>query len=166
MFDPERDADPGSRPFYIRLLVTAVIALAGCAALWPSVRGFSAGVDHGATCLAVSDGWHHDMAAVTAAQDAAVNAAYPAPPTEADGADPSAMARWHAQWEAAQSNPAVQHANDYEAWKQGAGACVDASRHRLIVSAVSLSALVFVVGVGALAARLRFRFLRLTAPST
>ena len=39
MFDPERDDDPGARPFYTRLLAVAVVAAAACVALWPSVTG-------------------------------------------------------------------------------------------------------------------------------
>jgi hypothetical protein len=155
VFDPERDRDPGASHFYLRLLAVAVIAVAGCVALWPSVTGFSAGPDHDTGCVAISDGWHANKAGSTASDIAAITAASPAPPTPAQQRDPAAMARWRAQWHAAQSNPAVQRANAYEAWLSGPGACVRESRHRLILSGLGLGALALILGGTSIARRTR-----------
>jgi hypothetical protein len=155
VFDPERDDDPGARPFYTRLLTVAVVAAAACVALWPSVTGFPAGPDHDTGCVAITDGWHADKAGSTASEIAAINAASPAPPTAAQQQDPAAMARWRAQWQAAQSNPAVQRAYAYEAWVNGPGACVRESRHRLILSGLGLGGLAVLLAGATFARRTR-----------
>jgi hypothetical protein len=148
VFDPERDDDPGPRRFYLRLLTVVVISAAGCLALWPSVTGFGAGPDHDTSCLAVANGWHADRAGSTASEIAAFNRVFPPPPTPAQGKDPAAMARWHAQFAAAQQNPVVQRAYAYDAWVNGPGACVRESRHRLIHSGIALAALAaFCLGI-------------------
>jgi hypothetical protein len=152
VFDPERDDDPGARRFYARLLSVAVVAVAACVALWPSVTGFAAGPDHDTGCVAIADGWHADKAGPTASELEAINAASPAMPTAEQQRDPAAMARWRAEWQAAQSSPAVQRANAYEAWVNGPGACVRQSRHRLTISGLGLGGLTVIVG-GALVAR-------------
>ena len=162
VFDPERDDDPGARPFYRRLLVVAVVAAAGCVALWPSVTGFAAGPDHDTGCVAITNGWHADKSGPSASDIAAIDAASPPVPTAAQQRDPAAMARWRAQWQAAQSSPALQRANAYEAWVNGPGACVRESRHRLILSGLGLGALAVIVG-GASMAR-QWRVVRNRAP--
>jgi len=68
VFDPDRDDDPGTRPFYLRLLAVALISVAGCVALWPSVTGFSEGVDREQGCVAILDGWHADPGGSNAAE--------------------------------------------------------------------------------------------------
>ena len=114
MFDPERDEEPSSRRFYLRLLAVVVISAAGCIALWPSVSGFSAGPDHDTGCLAITDGWHAEKSGPD------LNGiAFPAPPSPADQADPVAMARWRAEWQASQQRPEVQQAIAYLDWKDG-----------------------------------------------
>jgi hypothetical protein len=57
VFDPERDDDPGNRPYYMRLGVLAAIGLLVGLALWPSVTRF--GVDEGGhqDCVAAVDSW-------------------------------------------------------------------------------------------------------------
>jgi hypothetical protein len=141
VFDPERDEDPGARRFYVRLLTVVAIAAAGCLALWPSVSGFGAGPDHGTGCIAVLNGWHAAKTAPSAADISILNAAYPDPPTAAQRTDPVFMAQFQARLRAAQALPARQRANDYIDWKDGAGACINESRHRLIRSGVALVSL-------------------------
>ena len=155
VFDPERDDDPGARPFYRRLLAVAVLAAAGCGALWPSVTGFAAGPDHDTGCIAITNGWHADKSGPSAADIAAIDAASPGPPTAAQQRDPAAMARWRAQWQAAQSNPALRRAIAYDDWVNGAGACVRQSRHRLVVSGLGLGALAVIVGGASMTRRWR-----------
>ena len=155
MFDPDRDVDPGHRRFYVRLVTVAVIAAAGCVALWPSVTGFAAGPDHLTGCLAVADGWHADRSAPTAADQAALEAALPPEPTAAIRNDPAAIARWHSEFVAAQATPAYHRVIDYADWKDGAGACIHESRHRLAVSGLGLGAIALTVTGVAVVRRLR-----------
>lgn len=146
VFDPERDDDPGNRPFYRRLLAVGLIAAAASAALWPSVSGFSAGPDHDRGCVAITDGFHADKSGPSAAEVAAINAAFPAPPSRQQQHDPEALARFRSRWQAANARPDVQRANAYADWVDGPGACVHESRHRLIVSGVGLTGLAVLVG--------------------
>jgi len=155
MFDPERDHDPGPRRFYLRLLAVVVISLAGCAALYPSVTAFSAGADHDTGCLAIEDGWHHEVAEPSASDVAAAHAVLPPAPTPAQLQDPEFMARWRVEWRAAQASPAVAVANARADWLAGAGACVPESRHRLIVSSLGVGALLLVGGGVSIARRTR-----------
>ena len=136
MFDPERDEDPGRSRYYVRLLVVMVISAAGCIALWPSVSGFAAGPDHLTGCLAITDGWHAEQSGPDLS-----HIAFPPPPTDAERADPAAMARWSAQWRASQQHPEVQQAIAYLDWKDGKGACIVQSRHRLIISGIGLASI-------------------------
>jgi len=148
VFDPERDEDPGPRRFYLRLLTVVAIAAAGCIALWPSVSGFGAGPDHSTGCVAVLNGWHAQKSAPSAADVDALDAAYPATPTEAQRNDPAFMAEFQARLRAVQALPAWQHANVYLDWNNGSGACISESRQRLIRSGVALASLaVFCAGV-------------------
>jgi hypothetical protein len=126
VFDPERDEEPGRSRFYLRLLAVVVISAAGCVALWPSVSGFSAGPDHDAGCLAVTDGWHAQRSGPNLD-----NAAFPPSPSE------------------------VQQANEFLAWRDGPGACVGPSRHRLMLTGIGLAALAALVGGVALVLRTR-----------
>ena len=137
MFDPERDEDPGAGRYYLRLLAVVVISAIGCVALWPSVSGFSAGPDHQTGCLAIADGWKAEKSAPSADSVPGF-----APLTEAERADPAALARWRAQFQAWQARPEVQQAMAYQEWRNGAGACVHESRHRLILSGIGLALLV------------------------
>jgi hypothetical protein len=136
VFDPERDEEPGHSRYYLRLLVVMVIAAAGCVALWPSVSGFAAGPDHQTGCLAITDGWHAEKSGPNLEK-----LPFPPPPTAAERSDPIAMARWRAEWQASQQRPEVQQAIAYLDWKDGPGACIAKSRHRLIMSGIGLAAI-------------------------
>jgi hypothetical protein len=70
MFDPERDEDYDSGRFYLRVLVIAIVTVAVCAVLYPSVTGFAASSDPGSKCVAVRDGWHVDATTPPGAQRA------------------------------------------------------------------------------------------------
>ena len=157
MFDPDRDDDPGVRRFYQRLAVVALVAAAACVALWPSVTGFAAGPDRDTGCIAITHGWHADKSGPSASDFAAINAAIPPPPTAEQRRDPAALARWRAQWQAAQSNPALRRANAYTEWVNGPGACIPESRHRLILSGLGLGGLAMIVGGASIARRTRAR---------
>jgi hypothetical protein len=157
VFDPERDQDPGARHFYARLLAIAAIAALGCVALWPSVTTFAAGPDGQSDCLAIKDGWHFDRSGPSAAQLASADAAIPPMPTEAQRNDPAFMARWRVAWQAGQSSPAVTAANARLDWLAGSGACVPASRHRLIETGIGLGVLVTACTAVALVHRARTR---------
>jgi hypothetical protein len=146
VFDPERDQDDGHPGFYLRLLAIAVISAAGCLALWPSVTGFAAGADHEIGCLAIKDGWQADKSAPSSAENLRITAGFPTPLSPAQFKDPAAVERFREQWRAAQANPAVQHANAYQDWVAGPGACVHESRHRLIRSGLGLLGLGGFVG--------------------
>ena len=150
MFDPERDEDPGAGRYYVRLLAVMVISAIGCIALWPSVSGFSAGPDHQTGCLAIVDGWKADKSAPHLD-----NAGGLAPLTHAELADPAALARWRAQWQAWRARPEVQQAMAYTDWMDGPGACVHASRHRLILTGIGLGSLAAVCTGFALVVRAR-----------
>jgi hypothetical protein len=152
VFDPERDEDPGARPFCRRLLVVVLIGATGCLALWPSVSAFSAGPDHARGCLAIADGWRAQKAAPDVAS---IESLALIPPSAAQQQDPVAMARWRAEWRAFQARPEVQQANAYLDWQQGAGACIPESRHRLIESGVGLFMLAGIVVATGLARRRR-----------
>ena len=143
VFDPERDRDPGVRPFYVRIVSIAIVTVGTCIALWPSVTGFAAGPDREASCVAITDGWHSDVPAPSAQDLAAMNAALPPPPTATQQQNPQFMNDWRAKWHAAQASPAVIRANRRSDWVIGPGACVPESRHRLILSGVGLGALLF-----------------------
>jgi hypothetical protein len=148
VFDPERDEDTHRGRFYLRLLAIAVIAGAGCVALWPSVTGFAGGPDHQIGCVAIKDGWTAGPSKPSDAQVRAAFAAYPPLPTEAQRQDPGFMSRFRAQIQVVDSLPVVQQANTYADWVSQAGACVHESRHRLIRSGVGLLGLVgFCCGV-------------------
>ena len=138
MFDPDRDKEPGARPFYLRLLVVAAVTAVVCGALWPSVTSFPAGVDRKG-CLAVADGWHADRPAPTAA-DRAVEAAA-GPYTRASAEEQRVLDRVYA----------------YDDWRAGAGACIPESRHRLILSGLGFVAIAAVVTGIAIGRSLRFR---------
>jgi hypothetical protein len=144
VFDPERDEDDGAHRFYVRLLTIVGLALAVCIALYPSVTGFPAGEDGTTTCVAITNGWHGDMAAPTVQELAAINAAMPPMPTPAQAQDPVFIARFRAQWQAAQARPDTQRANAWVDWKNGPGTCIRESRHRLIVSGISLGVIAVV----------------------
>lgn len=140
MFDPERDEEHDSRRFLWRLLIVATLTVAVCAVAYPSVSGFAAGPDHQTGCLAIRDGWKHDRTM----SDAELLAAYAAMPkalTQDQFRDPVAVARFREQVRAAESLPAVQQANAAIDWAQGPGACVRASRHRLVISGIGLGVL-------------------------
>jgi hypothetical protein len=136
VFDPERDEDPGARRFYLRLLTVVAISAAGCLALWPSVSGFGAGPDHNTGCLAITDGWKPERSAPNLS-----GIVFPTPPSPQDQNDPAAMARWRTEWQAVQARPEVRQSNDYLDWKDGPGACISESRHRLIRSGIALVSL-------------------------
>jgi hypothetical protein len=138
VFDPERDFDPGARPFFLRLVAVALVAGAACVAVWPSVTGFAAGPDHDTGCLAVANGWHSEPPAPSAADVAEAESSFPAPPSPAQRSDQAFMADWQAQVRAGQENPAVIRANARISWLAGPGACVPESRHRLLLSGVGL----------------------------
>jgi hypothetical protein len=140
MFDPERDEDHDSRRFLRRLLLVAIVTVAACAVLYPSVTGFAAGPDHQTGCLAVRDGWHRDRT-MSDAEVTAVFSSLPRPPSAQQMQDPVVAARWRAEWQAAQSSPAVQRAVAAENWSDGPGACVRESRHRLMISGIGLGGL-------------------------
>jgi hypothetical protein len=153
VFDPERDFDPGVRPFYLRLAAVALVTGAACVAVWPSVTGFAAGPDHDTGCIAVANGWHSEPAALSAADVATAESAFPSPPTPAQESDPAFMARWRAQVRAGQDDPAVIRANARLSWLAGPGACVPQSRHRLLISGSALGG----IGLVTLAAWLTCR---------
>jgi len=148
VFDPERDEDPGARRFYLRLLMVLAISAAGCLALWPSVSGFGAGPDHTTSCIAVVNGW---SAGRSGPSEAEVNEALrsaPAQPTAAQRLDPDFMANYQAQMRILQASPVLQQADNFINWRDGPGACVNESRHRLIRSGIALVSLaVFCVGI-------------------
>jgi hypothetical protein len=165
VFDPERDFDPGVRPFYMRLLAVALVTGAACVALLPSVTGFAAGPDHNTGCVAIANGWHSEPPALSAADAAAADSAFPKPPTPAEASDPTFMAHWQAEFRAGQKNPAVIRANGRISWLDGPGACLRESRHRLLVSGVGLGCTVLatlVVWLG-LRARAAARLRRVVA---
>jgi hypothetical protein len=147
VFDPDRDDDHGARRFYLRLLTVVAIVLAVCGALYPSVMGFQSGEDDTTTCIAITNGWHADMAPPSAADQAAIEAGAPQLLTPEQAQDPELLARYRAQWQAAQALPARQRANAYIEWQDGPGKCLHESRHRLIVSGIGLG-VVAVVGAG------------------
>jgi hypothetical protein len=138
VFDPERDEESGTRPFYLRLLAVAAVTAVACVVLGPSVTSFPAGVDQKG-CLAVADGWHADRPAPTAADRAVEAAAGPYTRTSAE--DQHVLDRVYA----------------YEDWRAGPGSCIPESRHRLILSGVGLAAIVAVVTGIAIGRSLRFR---------
>jgi hypothetical protein len=138
VFDPERDFDPGVRPFYLRLVAVALVAGAACVAAWPSVTGFAAGPDHDKGCVAVANGWRSEPPKPSAADVAVAESSFPAPPSPAQRSDPAFMADWLAQVRAGRENPAVIRANARISWLAGPGACVPESRHRLLLSGVGL----------------------------
>jgi hypothetical protein len=123
MFDPERDEDPGSRGFLVRLATVALIAATGCLALAPAVTGFSVGVDQEKGCLAIKDGWHADRKGLSGAeQDLQEKSFGPAGPSPVE-------------------QQQLAHAQTYLDWRNGPGACIPESRHRLILSGVGLGGL-------------------------
>lgn len=138
VFDPERDQDSGTRRFYLRLLAIAVMSAAVCAALYPSVTSFPAGVDQKG-CLAVADGWHADRAEPTAA-DRAVEASA-GPYTRSSAEERRVLDRVYA----------------YDDWRVGPGVCIPESRHRLILSGIGLAPLVLALGAVLIVRRLRTR---------
>jgi len=144
VFDPERDEDDGAHHFYVRLLTVVGLSLAVCIALYPSVIGFPSGEAGTTTCVAITNGWHADIAPPTAQELAAINAAVPPMLTPAQAQDPALLARFRAQWQAAQARPDTQRANAWVDWKNGPGTCIHESRHRLIVSGISLGVIVVV----------------------
>lgn len=154
MFDPERDHDPGLRPFYVRIALIATITAAACVALWPSVTGFSAGPDHDTGCVAIRDGWQSGVPAPTARELAKAYSAMPPPLTGAQQ-DAQFVNAWRAKWRAAQADPTVIRANHRLEWLAGPGACVAETRHRLILSGLGLSALLLVAVGPALYLRAR-----------
>ena len=140
MFDRERDEDHDSRRFLQRLVAIAVVTVAACAALYPSVTGFATGRDNSTGCLAIKDGWHRDRTM----SDSDLLAAYstlPKPPTLEQMKNPVIAAQWRDEWRAAQASPAVQRANAAQEWTAGPGACVRESRHRLVLSGIGFGAL-------------------------
>jgi hypothetical protein len=141
VFDLERDDDHGARRFYLRLLTIAAIALAACVVIYPSVKGFQSGEDDTTTCIAITNGFHADMAPPSAADRAAIEAAAPQVLTPEQARDPALLARFRAQSQAAQALPARQRANAYFEWQDGPGQCVHESRHRLILSGIGLGAI-------------------------
>jgi hypothetical protein len=157
VFDPERDWDPGVRPFYLRLLAVGFVTAALGAALWPSVSGFAAGPNHDVGCVAIRDGWHSDVSAPSAADLSSVQSVFPPPPTPAQVHDPQFMARWRAQMRVAEANPATMRANAAIDWLSGPGACVPESRHRLGLSAAALACVLLVTLGPWLALRSRSR---------
>jgi hypothetical protein len=165
VFDPERDWDQGVRPFYVRLLAVALVTAATCAALWPSVTGFSAGPNRDTGCAAIRDGWHSEVPAASAADLAQVGAIFPPPPTPAQAKDPQFMARWRAQLQAGRANPVTIRANARMEWLAGPGACVPESRHRLLLSATALGCLLLVTLGAWLTLRARARQWRRVHPS-
>ncbi len=166
MFDPERDDDSGARPFYLRVLAVAAVTAVGCLVLWPSVHGFTAGPDHLSNCLALTDGWHADQSPPGPSALAAAYAVMPPVPTPEQAQDPEFMARWRGLWRAAQSNPAVVRANAEIDWRDGAGACVPESRHRLLVSGIGLATIAGVAAAIAIVRSLRLRAGRRELPAT
>ena len=126
MFDPERDEDHGTRPYYLRLLAVLVISVAGCLALLPSVTAFSTGVNQDKRCLAIVDGWAGDRGGLSAEEKAAESGFV--------GSQPSA-----------QQLALLRHAEIYLDWRNGPGACVPESRHRLILSGLGLGGLATII---------------------
>jgi hypothetical protein len=122
VFDPERDDDHGARRFYLRLLTIVALALATCVALFPSVSGFSAGLDGERSCVAVADGWHADRGRMSAAEKA----------TESIG--PGSIS-------SPEQDRAIDSANEKLVWTEGPGACVAESRHRLILTGIGFGAI-------------------------
>jgi hypothetical protein len=138
VFDPERDDDEGTHHFYVRVLTIVGVSLAVCVALYPSVIGFPAGPEGTTTCIAITNGWHGEIAPPTAADLAAIDAVAPPVPTPAQAQDPGFMARFRAAWQAFKARPDTQRANAWVEWENGPGKCVHESRHRLIVSGIGL----------------------------
>jgi hypothetical protein len=136
MFDPERDEDAGARPFLARLAAVVLISVAACAALLPSVTGFNVGVDQEKGCLAIVDGWHADRPGLSAAEKNAAATGFVGEPS-------------------AEQEQLLEHAQIYLDWRNGAGACVPDSRHRLIISGLGLSALAATVGFALVVRRTR-----------
>lgn len=137
MFDPERDTDPGPRRFYLRLLAVVVISVAGCTALAPSVISFSVGVNDERGCLAIKDGWHADRKGPTKTEQATVDAGY-------QGSEPPPALV-----------PLLDRVYGYETWRDGPGACIPESRHRLMLSGFGLGALAVICGGIAIVRRTR-----------
>jgi hypothetical protein len=136
VFDPERDDDRGARRFYLRLLAIVVISVAGCIAVYPSVSGFSAGLDGEKGCLAIADGWHADQGRMSAAEKAIENLNFASAPSP-------------------EQRVVIDRANAKLEWSQGPGACVAGSRHRLIMSGLGLGGIALMGGGVALARRQR-----------
>jgi hypothetical protein len=122
VFDPERDDDHGARRFYLRLATIVAVALAACLVLFPSVSGFSAGLDGEKSCVAIADGWQADRGRMSAAEKA----------TESIG---------FGSIISPEQGRAVDRANAKLVWAEGPGACVAESRHRLILSGIGLGAI-------------------------
>jgi len=127
VFDPERDDDPGARPFYLRLVAVACVTVAACLALLPSITAFSSGADEGRSCVAIVDGWHADRPGLTAAERAAESTGFVGRPATRD--ELRALAAGDA----------------YLTWRAGPGACIPESRHRLIRTGIALGSLAFLV---------------------
>jgi len=140
VFDPERDDDRGARRFYFRLLAIVVISVAGCVAVYPSVSGFSAGLDGEKGCLAITDGWHADRGHMSAAEKAIESLNFATRPSP-------------------EQRVVIDRANAKFEWSQGPGACVAESRHRLIVSGLGLGGIAL-IGSGVAIARRSRRSLR------
>jgi hypothetical protein len=145
VFDPDRDEDPGTRRYWVRLFTVAAIAVAGCVALLPSVTGFSQGPNQDKGCLAILDGWHADRAGLSASEQATAQLGFA-------GGEPSPELR-----------QLFQRANSYMTWRDGPGACVPESRHRLIRSGIALGALALFVGGLLITARTRTNLRRVPA---
>jgi len=135
VFDPERDDDHGSRRFYVRLLVILWISAAGCAALLPSVTGFSVGPDRETSCVAIVNGWHADRAGLSKSDEAIVDDGF-----RGNQPPPDEQALFDRSYA-------------YDTWREGPGACIPESRHRLILSGLGLGALALVAGGGTLVVR-------------
>jgi hypothetical protein len=123
VFDPQRDANPGNGPFYLRVLVVAVFTVVVAVALWPSLTGFTAGVDGLRSCIALKDGWHADRGP-TAADDVILAGSFD------------------------HVTPAIERAIARDEWANGPGACVAESRRRLIVTGTALTSVVVASLVG------------------
>jgi hypothetical protein len=136
VFDPERDEDHGVRPYYLRLLAVLVISAAGCLALLPSVTAFWTGVNQEKGCLAIVDGWHGDRGGLSAEEKAAETGFVGLQPSERQLA-------------------LLRRAETYLDWRNGPGACVPESRHRLILSGLGLGGLAAVVGGATIVRRTR-----------
>jgi hypothetical protein len=127
VFDPDRDDDHGTRRFYLRLLTIVVVAVAACGALFPSVSGFSAGVDGDKSCMAISDGWHADRGQLSAAEKEIESTGFVSQPSP-------------------EQRIVIDRANAKIEWAVGPGICVPESRHRLLLSGIGLGGLLVVCG--------------------